>query len=193
VPETCRLFTLGIHNSDVSMFISANGAGPLHPLMTAWSGRTKASIATGRLTVFSLHHLNTGRQEKKSLLLVSDGGDNASRHTSNDVIEAVRESRAIIYTIGIFDEDDSDRNPRLLRRLADVSGGSAFFPKELPDITRICHQIASDIRDRYTIGYVPAQTVGNDLHSISVSAARGGEKFLVRARTSYRFPKESLK
>ena len=108
------------------------------------------------------------------------------------MIEAVRESRATIYTIGIFDEDDTDRNPGLLRRLANISGADAFFPKELPDITRICRQIASDIGDRYTIGYVPAQTVGgNDLRSISVSAARGGEKFLVRARTSYRFPKES--
>jgi Ca-activated chloride channel homolog len=142
--------------------------------------------------VFSLKHLNAGKQEKKSLLLISDGGDNASKHNLNDVAEAVRESRAIIYTIGVFDEDDNDRNPGLLRRLANVSGGDAFFPKELPELEQICQQIATDIRHRYTVGYVPPEVNGKSaLRTISVSASRPGERFVVRARTSYRFPKES--
>jgi Ca-activated chloride channel family protein len=144
--------------------------------------------------VFSLKHLNVGKQEKKSLLLISDGGDNASRHNLNDVIEAVGESRATIYTIGIFDEDDMDHNPGLLRRLASVSGGEAFFPKELTQMKQICQQIAADIRHRYTVGYVPPEFNGRGpMRSINVSASRPGEKFVIHARTSYRYPKESLR
>jgi Ca-activated chloride channel family protein len=142
--------------------------------------------------VFSLNHLKAGKQERKSLLLISDGGDNASKLCFNDVIEAVRESRATIYTIGIFDEDDTDRNLGILRRLAQVSGGDAFFPNELSNLDLICRKIADDVRHRYTIGYVPPAVNGmNALRRIAVSASRRGEKFVIRARTSYRFPKES--
>jgi Ca-activated chloride channel family protein len=140
--------------------------------------------------VFSLHHLNKGTQDKKSLLLISDGGDNASLARLPDVVNAVRESRATIYTIGIYDEDDVDRNPGLLRRLASISGGEAFFPKQLTELSTICRQIAKDIRNRYTVGYVPDNLQGQPpIHKIRVTATADGQKNLVvRARTSYQLP-----
>ncbi len=131
--------------------------------------------------VFSLHHLNDGKQEKKSLLLVSDGGDNASVNRLSDVVQAVRESRATIYTIGIFDEDDADKNPGLLHRLASVSGGEAFLPQETADLNGICRQIAKDIRNRYTISYVPSDTDGKRLRTISVTATSPQETNRPRA------------
>jgi hypothetical protein len=73
-------------------------------------------------------------------------------------MEMVRESRATIYTIGIADANDHDRNLALLRRLAQVSGGESFFPQYLSEAIGICRQIASDIRARYTIGYVPVRS-----------------------------------
>ena len=82
-------------------------------------------------------------------MLVSDGGDNSSTHGAEQVMQLVRESRATIYTIGIFDGDDPDRNPRLLRRLARVSGGESFFPGQLPEIIGICQKIAG--RYPYTV------------------------------------------
>ena len=90
-------------------------------------------------------------------MLVSDGGDNSSVHVADDVMRKVLESRATIYTIGIIDEDDRDRNPALLRRIAQVSGGEAYFPKLLSEVAGISLQIANDIRARYTIGYVPVR------------------------------------
>jgi Ca-activated chloride channel homolog len=139
--------------------------------------------------VFSLHHLNEGQRDKKSLLLISDGGDNASRSRLIDVIDAVGESRATIYTIGIFDADDPDRNPGLLHRVASVSGGEAFLPRETEDLNRICRQIAKDIRNRYTISYTPADSNGKGRRAINVVAtAPGGRKLTVHARTSYKFP-----
>ncbi len=105
----------------------------------------------------SLHHLEKGTRDKKALVLISDGGDNQSTQGPRELMRVVQESHATIYTIGIFEAEDPDRNPALLRRLAFVSGGEAFFPKQLSGVIGICRQIASDIRTRYTIGYVPVR------------------------------------
>ncbi len=140
--------------------------------------------------LFSLQHLEKGKCEKKVLMLVSDGGDNSSVHGSEEAMRMVRESRATIYTIGIFDEADADRNPELLRRLAQVSGGEAFFPEQLSEVTNICRQIALDIRTRYTLGYVPVRSgEEGSLRKIKVTAATSaGHKLVVSTRRSYVLP-----
>lgn len=154
-------------------------------------------IPAGRTTLndailFALDHLEKGRRERKALMLVSDGGDNSSSHGSEEVAAMVRQSRATIYAIGIFDADDADRDPALLRRLALVSGGESFFPKLLPELAGICGQIASDIRTRYTIGYVPVQSgKPGSLRKINVTASTpGGHKLAVHTRTGYVLPPE---
>jgi VWFA-related protein len=140
--------------------------------------------------LFSLHHLEMGQREKKVLLLVSDGGDNNSAHGSAEVMRMVRESHATIYTLGIYDAEDQDRDPAVLQELAHVSGGESYFPEELSKITGICRQIASDIRTRYDIGYVPIRSgERGSLRRIRVTAsAPGGHKLVVRTRTSYFLP-----
>ena len=140
--------------------------------------------------LFSLHHLEKGKCEKKTLMLVSDGGDNSSTHGPEEVMSMVRESRATIYTIVMFDESDPDRNPALLRRLAQVSGGEAFFPGQLSEVTGICGQIASDIRTRYTIGYVPARSgKQGSFRKIKVTASTaGGHNLVVHTRAGYVLP-----
>jgi VWFA-related protein len=138
--------------------------------------------------VDSLHRLNEGKQSKKSLLLVSDGGDNASVHNLNDVLAAVRESLATIYTVGVFEPDDPDRNPGLLSRLASVSGGEYYESRDTGDLKTICRQIALDIRNRYTLAYVPSDS-SQGTRSISVTATSASQtKLIVHARKSYRFP-----
>jgi hypothetical protein len=62
------------------------------------------------------------------LLVVSDGGDNASRHNLAQVMTMAGQPDAIIYTIGLFDPDDPDRNPGVLKQLVRATGGEAFFP-----------------------------------------------------------------
>jgi VWFA-related protein len=140
--------------------------------------------------LFSLDHLEKGKCERKALLLVSDGGDNSSTHKSEEVARMVRESRATIYTIGIFDENDEDRNPGLLQRLARVSGGEAFFPEHLSEVVGVCRQIASDIRTRYTIGYVPVRSgERGSLRKIKVTASTpSGHNLVIHTRTSYFLP-----
>ena len=105
-----------------------------------------------------------GRQPgQESLIVISDGGDNASVHSLAEVLKIAEQSSALVYTIGIFDDQDPDRNPRVLKRLAQATGGEAFFPGEVRSVVTACERIARDIRHQYTLGYVssnPAETGG---------------------------------
>lgn len=134
-----------------------------------------------------LEQLNEGRRDKKTLVVVSDGGDNASEHSLDDVVEAARRSVATIYTIGIFDIGDKDKNPGVLKKLASLTGGEAFFPEKLSDIVDVCRKIATDIRNRYTVAYVPEnRSFDNHVRHVVVTASapdRG--KLHVRTRSSY--------
>ncbi|HUS07478.1 MAG TPA: VWA domain-containing protein [Bryobacteraceae bacterium] len=133
----------------------------------------------------ALQQLEKGRRDKKTLVVVSDGGDNASAISAADVLRLAEESTATIYTIGIFDEDDKDKNPGFLKRLASVTGGEAFLPQNLGELVPTCEKIAKDIRNRYTIGFAPGVT-GNATRKLRVLASapdRG--KLIVRTRTHY--------
>ena len=100
-----------------------------------------------------LQHVARGSKDKKVLIVVSDGGDNFSRATIADVLNYAGRSNAIIYTIGIFDDEDQDRNPQILRRIATETGGESFLPPAVTHITEACKHIAAEIRNQYTIGY----------------------------------------
>lgn len=166
-------------------------SGDMETLRAAmWSDPAEGKTALYDAIITSLNHLQNGKREKKALVLVSDGGDNASTHQFQDVMPAVRESRATIYVVGIFDENDPDINPGLLKRLALVTGGEVFFPKEVPEVVDICKGIAKDIRHRYTIGYVPVRTNKKGaLRSIKVMiVGTPRHDFVVHARTSYMLP-----
>ncbi len=137
-----------------------------------------------------LEHLKRGNREKKVLILISDGGDNASEHSYADVIEMAKYSGAIIYAIGIFDAQDGDQNPGVLRRLAMETGGEAFFPNSSRDIVSICAGIARNIRNEYTLAYVPtsARHIGS-YRVIEVKANEPGlEHLSVRTRAGYSVP-----
>jgi len=139
---------------------------------------------------YSLQYLEKGKMDKKTLVVVSDGGDTASVIGFAEVMRRVQQSRATIYTIGIFDDEDADRNPDVLRKLASVSGGEYFQLEKLEEIAPVCRKIASDIRTRYTIAYNPHGVESRDpVHSIKVTASEPShKKLMVRTRTRYRAP-----
>ena len=153
------------------------------------------SPAEGRTALYdgildALHQLDAGKQDKKSLVVITDGGDNASTHRFNDVVDAVRSTQATIYCVGVFDSEDPDRNPGVLKRLAQISGGIAYLPRDLTELGGICRGIAKDIRNRYSLGYVPVRTDEKSaVRNIKVSiVGAGNQKFETHARTSYLLP-----
>ena len=154
--------------------------------------------AAGRTALYDAvfearEHLQAGSREKKVLIVISDGGDNASRHSQAEVLKMAEQSTTLVYTIGIFDESDPDRNPDVLRRLAGVTGGEAFFPSEYSEVVAICERIARDIRNQYTIGYLSTSAARPGAFlSIRVAAGAAGHgKLSVRARSGYRAGGES--
>lgn len=152
-----------------------------------WQGDPEGRTALYDAIETSLHQLEFGRQAKKTLVLISDGGDNHSTHTQQEVTRDVLSSLATIYTVGVYDEDDPEKNESVLKNLAHVSGGVFYHPTSLDNIVPICRQIAKDIRTRYTIGYIPS-TGGKAVRHIKVVAtAAGHQKLIVRTRTSYVF------
>lgn len=135
-----------------------------------------------------IEHLNTGTRDRKALVVLSDGGDNASRRRLDEVIEIARRSSATIYTIGIYDETDMDRNPRVLRRIAELSGGRAYFPKSSNELNRVWRDVAREIRNQYTIGYRPSNASRDGRYrKIKINVSRNGRNLRVMTREGY-FP-----
>ncbi len=135
---------------------------------------------------YGLRHLNLGHRDKRTLIVVSDGGDNVSDLSLSELMHLVVASRATIYTVGLFNPVNRDLNPGVLRKLANVSGGEYFEPKALDQVIPTLEKISKDIRNRYTVGYTPDET--NDrrkVRSIKVVAQRQGRKLLVKTRTAY--------
>lgn len=130
--------------------------------------------------------LQAGSRDKKVLIVISDGGDNASAHSLAEVLKMGEQSSALVYTIGIFDEEDRDRNPNVLKRLAQTTGGEAFFPGQLNEVVAICERIARDIRHQYTLGYVSSNAVQPGAYrALRVVARAGKSKLSVRTRSGY--------
>jgi len=152
-------------------------------------GVSEGRTALNDAVVEGLAQLQMGKREKKTLVLISDGGDNASSHTRRAMLDRVEGSLATIHTIGLFDEEDGDRDPGILRQLARISGGEAYFPASTAEMIPACRRIARDIRARYTLGYVPAAGRGvNDVRNIRVDAsARGRARLKTETRSSYRY------
>jgi Ca-activated chloride channel homolog len=111
----------------------------------------------------------------------------ASARNLSSVPKMAEQSSALVNTIGIFDEDDPDRNPDVLRQLSRATGGEACFPGQTHEVVEICERIARDIRGQYTIGYISGNVVKPGVYrSIRVAAAASKSgKLLVRARSGY--------
>jgi VWFA-related protein len=105
-----------------------------------------------------LEYVGRGSHPRKVLVVLSDGGDNASAATLEQVLEQAQVANTVIYTIALVDPLERDANPGRLKRLADTSGGEAFQPRNISQVGDVLQHIARDIRNTYTIGYVPGDT-----------------------------------
>jgi Ca-activated chloride channel family protein len=135
----------------------------------------------------ALEHLKNGKWDKKVLIVISDGADNASKRTLDEILTLAKQSGVIIYTVGLFQPEDPDRNPGVLKELARATGGEAFLPELLKQVTPICERIARDIRNQYTLSYVPVNSKQDGAYrTIEVRAgAPGHGRLTVRTRAGY--------
>ena len=152
-----------------------------------WRSKAAGQTALYDAVIQGFARLQSGGRDKKVLVVISDGADNASAHRLAQVLEMAERSSAIIYTVGLFLPDDQDANPKVLYRLAQATGGESFFPQALDEVVKICERIAHDIRSQYTIGYVSSNVKRDGVYrSIRVAAqASGRGKLVVRTRRGY--------
>ena len=146
----------------------------------------RGKTALNDAVVEGLNLLQPGTRGRRALVLISDGGDNASQHRRDEVIDLIQSRLATVYAVGLYDLTERETNPGFLRQLAKVSGGQAYFPHQPTEVGDVCRRIARDIRARYTLGYVPGP--GEALRHISVKATAPDRQGLVaRTRTTYRY------
>jgi Ca-activated chloride channel homolog len=161
----------------------------------------RGSTALYDAVVGSLDHLKKGHKDKKVLLVITDGDDDASRLSFAATVKAATQSSAAIYAIGVFSDDDRKSNKKMVRNsrkilttLAEATGGLAYFPENLADVESVCKQVARDIRNQYTLGYYPTNTAKDGSFrsvQVLVTPARGEGKLSVRTRSGYYAQKPS--
>jgi len=135
----------------------------------------------------TLERLGHGTHERRALIILSDGGDNASHRSFDEVLRQVQASNVVIYSVALLDPLSRDQNPKALRRLAEATGGLAFEPSRVSAVGGVLGTIAADIRSRYTLAYAPPESNGDSrlrrVH-VTVQGPTGG-KLKVRTRTGY--------
>jgi Ca-activated chloride channel family protein len=139
--------------------------------------------------VASAEHLkHDAKLERKVLFIVTDGEDTASRGSLEDAVKQLQEENGpSVYAIGILgDEEHPKRARRALEIIAQRTGGIAFFPSTLDQVSEISRQVAHDIRNQYTIGYKPTNPrASGGFRAIRVEARKGHGKLVVRTKSGY--------
>jgi len=137
----------------------------------------------------SIDHIKEkAKRDKKVILVVTDGNDNASTYSLENLVKTAQQSEVIIYAIGLLNEEErreAKQAKRALDLLTTATGGQSYYPKELADVERIAHQVAHDIRNQYTITYTPSnQALDGSYRQIKVTANGPGHP-VARTRTGY--------
>jgi len=153
--------------------------------------QTKNNTALYDACYLGVERVQRGTHPKRALLLISDGQDNNSRYTFNELRRVLKESDVVLYAIGILGGSDVGsalgmEGQGILDELAGVSGGKAFYPRSGAEMDDIFEQIALELRHQYSIGYKPPAFDGK-WHKIKVkvSPPRGLPRLFVRSKEGY--------
>jgi len=135
-----------------------------------------------------------GKHDKKVIVMVTDGNDNSSSKTTlEDLLKTVRDTEVLVYSIGLLSEEErgeARKAKRALDNLAEVSGGFAYYPKDLSEVETITPQIAHEIRNQYILAYTPSGPLDQSYRRLKVEV-KGVRSATVRHRAGY-FAKEAV-
>lgn len=137
----------------------------------------------------SLDYMNReAKKDKKAILVITDGNDNASNVSLEKVVQRCNQSDVLIYSIGLFTDEEKHeavKARRALNELTAATGGLAFYPKDVNDVQALAEEVARDIRNQYTIAYSPSvQALDGSYRQIKVTVEAPG-KPVVRTRSGY--------
>jgi Ca-activated chloride channel homolog len=160
-------------------------------------GKLIYTVPKGRTALLDAIYLGISkmrqaRYPKKSLLIISDGGDNHSRYTEGEIKSMVKEADVMIYSIGIYDHyfqtEEERLGPQLLGDISELSGGRSFTIDNPNDLADVATKIGIELRNQYVLGYRP-KNPGHDgkWHKIKVRLLppKGLPPLHVYAKTGY--------
>jgi VWFA-related protein len=137
----------------------------------------------------SIDHLKEkGKKDKRVLLVVTDGNDNASQVSLETTVRAAQDAETIVFAIGLLSDEErreASKAKRALMTLTEATGGQAFFPKDATEVDRIAHQVARDLRNQYTIAYSPVNAALDGTYRQVKVIATGANHPVVRTRSGY--------
>ena len=121
-------------------------------------------------------HIQRARNDKKALLVVTDGADNSSTHRFEEVLERARSESVALYIVGMFDKEglffegtNENHLKKSLTQLAEATGGKAYFPRNIKECEQACITIAHELRQQYALGYYPSlQLRDGSWHKVEV-------------------------
>jgi VWFA-related protein len=195
-----------IINFDDSAYLEQDFTGSIGDLIDALENLD----ARGETALYDALYLaaekvqKEGKRDKKVILVISDGEDNASRYGINKVIEALRQSKITLYAIGLLEEDDqrgglfrkspSKKAKEDLLKFAEITGGRAYFPKSLDEVEDLVKGIAHDLRNHYTISYTPTNDKLDGSWrevTVKINPPKNMPKFTHNTKQGYYAPKAS--
>jgi Ca-activated chloride channel homolog len=154
--------------------------------------QTRGQTALYDATYLGVERVTRGAHQKRAVLLISDGQDNSSRYTFNELRRLLKETDVIIYAVGIVSGNDNSTldyaGRSILEELAGVSGGKAFFPSTGAEMNDTFERIALELRTQYSIGYRPSNFANDGKWhkiKIKVQPPRGFPRLFVRGREGY--------
>jgi Ca-activated chloride channel homolog len=187
--ERDEIFALAF-NEDVRPVLGAEAPFTNRPDVLK-AALTTAISARGRTAFFDavvsgLAYATRGTHPRRVLIVIGDGGDNASTATFADTIRQAQASNTTIYTVTLADPLDPDANPGRMAQLATLSGGETFKPRSRHEVASVLQRIARDIRHTYTLGYSPTKALDNTFRRLRVIVTPPeGQRLVVRTRGGY--------
>jgi Ca-activated chloride channel family protein len=141
--------------------------------------------------------MRQAKYPKKALLIISDGGDNHSRYTENEIRSVVKEADVMIYAIGLYDRyasaEEERLGPQLLSDITELTGGRAFTIDNPNDLGDVATKIGVELRNQYVLGYRPSKIVRDGKWrkiKVKLLPPKGLPPLRVYARTGYYAPAE---
>jgi Ca-activated chloride channel family protein len=190
-PRTDRAFIMGF---DVSSYVT-QGFTNNPDLLETGLNRLKPGGGTALYDAVykacrdqMLKGVPANAEVRKALILVSDGDDNQSRAYLDDAIKMCQRAETTIFTISTNTSPTRERGDDVLKKMASATGGAAFYPQRLEDISNEFHRVGEELRSQYSLAYKPADfRADGSFRTIYLTALRGG--YQVHARTGYFAPK----
>jgi Ca-activated chloride channel family protein len=146
----------------------------------------------------ALHSMKKAHNPRKALVVISDGGDNSSRYTENEIKNLVKEADVQIYAIGIYEPAMSRgrtpeelSGPGLLTDISEPTGGRHFIVENLAELPDVAAKIGIELRNQYVLGYTPSNVQRDGKYrrvNVKVIQPRGLPPLRAFWRTGYYAP-----